>query len=76
VITRGRLCTLHNANIGWIYIQELLTIALNNYIALQTDDDIICAIENFNHAVQQTAWNATDMQQSKHNYRMFTSNKK
>jgi len=26
---------------------------------LKTDDDITCAVERFNHAVQQAAWSAT-----------------
>jgi len=28
---------------------------LGNSIPLKTDDDIICAVESFNHAVQQAA---------------------
>jgi len=36
----------------WPYFQELLRITLDNYIPLKTDDDIICAIEDFNYAIQ------------------------
>jgi len=35
------------------------SISLNNSIPLKTENDIICAVENFNHDVQQAAWNAT-----------------
>jgi len=59
VITKGRLCTLHNAKTDWSYFQELLTTFLNYSIPLKTENDIICAVESFNHEVQQAAWNAT-----------------
>jgi len=59
VITKSRLCTLHNAKTDWSYFQELLTTSLNNSIPLKTENDIICAVENFNHEVQQAVWNAT-----------------
>jgi len=59
VITKSRSCTLHNAKTDWSYFQELLTTSLNNSISLKTENDIICAVENFNHEVQQAAWNAT-----------------
>jgi len=48
-----------NAKTDWSYYQELLTTSLNNSIPLKTENDIICAVENFEHEVQQTAWNAT-----------------
>jgi len=48
-----------NAKTDWSYYQELLTTSLNNSIPLKTENDIICAVENFKHEVQQAAWNAT-----------------
>jgi len=58
VITKGRLCTLHDAKTDCSYFQELLTIFLNNSIPRKLENDIICAVENFNHLVQQIAWHA------------------
>jgi len=36
-------------------------------MALKTVNDIICAVENFNHEVQQAAWNATPVRKSTNN---------
>jgi len=58
VITKGRPCTLHNAKTDWSYFQELLTTSLSNAIPLKTENDIIYAVESFNHEVQ-AAWNTT-----------------
>jgi len=38
---------------------------LNNSISLKTENDIICAVESFNHEVQQAAWNAIPVCKSK-----------
>jgi len=52
VITKGRPRTLHNAKTDWSYFQELLTTSLNNSIPIKTENDIISAVESFNHEVQ------------------------
>jgi len=57
VITKGR-CTLHNVKTDWYYFQELLTISLNNSIPLKAENNILHAVESFNHEIQQAAWNA------------------
>jgi len=58
VITKSKPCTLHNTKTDWSYFQELLTTSPNKSIPLKTENDIISAVENFNHEVQQAAWNA------------------
>jgi len=51
-MTRGKVCTIYNAKINWSYFQKLLTSNLDNIIPLKANDDIICAVESFNHAAQ------------------------
>jgi hypothetical protein len=56
-MTKDKLCTLCNNKTKWL--PKLLAIIFDNTIYLKTDDSIFCAVENFNHAVQQAVWNAT-----------------
>jgi len=51
VMTKSKLCSLHNTKTNWPNFQELLMITLHNSIPLKTDDVIICIVESFNHAV-------------------------
>jgi hypothetical protein len=60
-MTKGKYCTFHNAQNKQAYFQELLMITLENSVLLKIDNDILCAIESFNHAIQQAVWNATPM---------------
>jgi len=74
VTTKSRPCTLHNAKTDWSYFEELLTTSLNKFIPLKTENDIICAVENFNHEVQQAAWNATPICKSSNtNFEYFSA---
>jgi len=49
---KDKLCTLCNAKTKWPYFQKILKITLHNSIPLKTDDDITCAVESFNYAIQ------------------------
>jgi len=76
-MTKSKSCTLLNlcnTRIKWPYFQEILKTTLDNSMLLKTDDDdIICAVESFNCAVQQEC-NAE--QQFRNQYRIFIDNKR
>jgi len=58
-MTKNKPYTLCNAKTEWRYFQELQKTTLDNSFLLKTDNDITCAVERFNHAVQQAAWSVT-----------------
>ncbi|KAH0945851.1 hypothetical protein HN011_003952 [Eciton burchellii] len=58
-MTKSKLCILHNVKTNWSNFQELLTTTLDNSILLKIDNNIVCTIDSFNHAVQQDVSNAT-----------------
>lgn len=59
IATNCKPCKLHNNKTDWPCFRQLVTSSLNNKLALQTDDDIIEAVEHFNNCIQQSAWNST-----------------
>jgi len=48
IMIKSKPCTLCNTETKRFYFQALLTSILDNSIPLKIDDDIICAVENFN----------------------------
>lgn len=54
-------CILYHAQTNWTYFQELITSTLDTSISLKSDNDIVHAVESFNHRVQQAACIATQM---------------
>jgi hypothetical protein len=58
-MTKSKLCILHNVKTNWSNFQELLTTTLDNSILLKIDNNIVCTIDSFNHAVQQDVSNVT-----------------
>jgi len=59
IMTKSKLCILHNVKTNWSNFQELLTTTLDNSILLKIDNNIVCTIDSFNHAVQQDVSNVT-----------------
>jgi len=54
-MTTSKTCILCNTKTNWPYfqelkrIQELTTTILDNTISLKAEENIICAVESFNH---------------------------
>ena len=58
-------CHLHNSKTDWNLFKTLVSESLNSHISLKSDEDIVEAVEHFNHCIQNAAWESTPLHTQK-----------